>query len=511
MVKVGSETSLGDVIGEDFGPYKLVRRLGVGGMAETFEAIRHGRSGFSQRLCLKLVRPAFRDDLDSIQLFEREARLAATLHHSNIVGVIDFGEIEGTLYMALELVDGADLQQLLHAHHRLSPDQVALLGYDLAVALQHAHNPTAEKGIEGLGVGGILHRDISPSNVLISQYGEIKLTDFGVANLAAEASRQSAVKGKFPYMAPERLREEPLDGRSDLFSLGVVLFEALAGRRPYEGGHDPATIMLIIEGDHPSLCELAPGTPEGLCRIIESLIESEPERRPRSAGALVEQLNEFVPPPDLRRKLGKMVVAARDRSAQHTPVDAEELAESETPRTSDTPPPPVPGTAEPGGWTRRELGKRAAWVLLLLTGGAATFALWPRTEVERESPTRESDQSATGAVGETDTESGAQVEPDTQSASGATAVAGDGGVTDPTDAATPPVFAPPAPARLTVLVSPWGSVWINGKARGSAPLKNASLEPGRYKVSAGQGSPSETRTVRLRAGQRKTIRFDLTN
>ena len=90
MAKVGSETSLGDVVGEDFGPYKLVRRLGMGGMAETFEAIRHGRSGFSQRVCLKLVRPAFRDDADSIQLFEREARLAAKLQNSNIVGIIDF-------------------------------------------------------------------------------------------------------------------------------------------------------------------------------------------------------------------------------------------------------------------------------------------------------------------------------------------------------------------------------------------------------------------------------------
>ena len=507
MVKVGSETSFGDLVGEDFGPYRVVRRLGVGGMAETFEAIRHGRSGFSQRVCLKLVRPAFRDDVDSIQLFEREARLAATLHHSNIVGVIDFGEMEGTLYMALELVEGVDLQRLLRARNRLSPDQVALLGYDLATALQHAHNPSAGKGIEGLGVGGILHRDISPSNVLISQYGEIKLTDFGVANLAAEGSRRSAVKGKFPYMAPERLREEPLDGRSDLFSLGVVLFEALAGRRPYEGGHDPATIMLIIEGDHPSLCELAPGTPEGLCEIIESLVEPDREQRPPSAAALAERLDEFVPPPAVRRKLGKMVTAIGDPGATHPPLAAEQLA------ASDIPPPLVPGTAQPGGWTRRDLGKRAAWALLLLAGGGVTFAFWPRTKVERESSTRDSGKSASGPVGETDTASelGAQVERDTQNALDATVMVHDGGATDPSDAATPPVIAPPAPARLTVLVSPWGSVWINGKARGSAPLKNASLKPGRYEISAGRGSPSETQTVRLRAGQRKTIRFDLTN
>lgn len=108
---VPSDTSPGDVIGQDFGPYKILRRLGMGGMAETFEAIRQGPSGFTRRVCLKLVRPALREDESSIHLFEREARLAAKLHHSNIVSVIDFGEIEGTLYMALELVDGVDLQR----------------------------------------------------------------------------------------------------------------------------------------------------------------------------------------------------------------------------------------------------------------------------------------------------------------------------------------------------------------------------------------------------------------
>ncbi len=297
MAKVGSEASISDLIGKEFGPYTLVQRLGVGGMAETFEAVRHGRSGFEQRVCLKLVRSGFRDDDDSTQLFEREARLAAKLQHSNIVGVIDFGEIEGTLYMALELVDGADLQVLLDARKRLSPEHVALLGHDLAAALEHAHAPTVETDDSQPDASGVFHRDISPSNVLISRYGEIKLTDFGLASLAAGGSRQSEIRGKFPYMAPERLRADPLDGRADLFSLGVVLFEALAGRRPYDGGNDPATIMLIMEGDHPALSDLAPGTPAELCQIIESLIEPERDQRPKSAGALVEQLDAFVPPP----------------------------------------------------------------------------------------------------------------------------------------------------------------------------------------------------------------------
>ena len=133
---------------------------------------------------------------------------------------------------------------------------------------------------------GIVHRDISPSNVLVSRQGEILLTDFGVAKAISDTSRQqSAVKGKVPYMSPEQLRAESLDGRADLFALGVVLFEALAGERPYAGAHDPATIMLTLKGEHPPLPALAPDAPPGLCHVIERLIEPDKEQRPATAAA----------------------------------------------------------------------------------------------------------------------------------------------------------------------------------------------------------------------------------
>ena len=159
-----TQTSITNVIGEQFGPYKLVSRLGVGGMAETFVAIRSGPGGFSQRVCLKLVLPFFREDESFARLFEREAQLAAKLRHRNIVGVIDFGQIDGTAYMAMELVDGVDLRKLLDSSpaKRLAPEFVALLGLELAEALEHAHTPI---GGTGLGVDlsdapGIVHRDI---------------------------------------------------------------------------------------------------------------------------------------------------------------------------------------------------------------------------------------------------------------------------------------------------------------------------------------------------------------
>ena len=299
-----------DLIGTSFGPYTIVRRLGVGGMAETFEAVRCGPEGFSQRVCLKLALPFLRMDKEFVRLFEREARLAAKLRHSNIVGVLDYGEVEGTPYMTLELVDGVDLLTLLEAQRRLDFEYVALLAVELAKGLSHAHNPHSRARVEGLaaGIDGIVHRDISPSNVMLSRQGEVLLTDFGLAKAIAGASRiQSAVKGKVPYMSPEQLRNEELDPRSDLFSLGVVLYESAAGTRPFDGGSDPATIMRIVDGERTPLTELARGAPERFCRLIDQLLESDRERRPRSAPEVVDRLDEFAPSPRVQRRLGEMV------------------------------------------------------------------------------------------------------------------------------------------------------------------------------------------------------------
>jgi len=519
MSKVRSGTSLTSLVGEDFGPYRLLRRLGVGGMAETYEAIRRGPSGFAQHVCLKLVLPFFRDNEDFIQLFEREARLAAKLRHSNIVGVIDFGAIEGIPYMALELVDGADLRVLLDGQdgERLPHDLVALLGADIAAALEHAHAPRLSNPD---GSGTIVHRDVSPSNVLISGRGEIFLSDFGVAKAVSGTSRkQSAVKGKVPYMSPEQLRAEPLDGRADLFALGVVLFEALAGCRPYEGAHDPATIMLTLAGDHPSLLGLAPNTPPKLCEIVESLIRPDREARPESASVLIDLLDEFVPSPRARRLLGERVDLCRPAKEAHTPAD-----ESEQPgvttgvqRTEGVAGASAP-TAELGGERavartekrRSSTGKVIGTLLLLLALVAGGFFLWPRAP---EPMAEEPDTSSKPTEPELPPEPLATVAddatqapiaaPDAASALNATP-------TPPKGSAAAVDATAARPARLTVIVFPWGKVWINGKAKGAAPLKNEPLKPGRYKISVGQDTPFKSQNVRLRAGQRKTLDFDLT-
>ncbi len=544
-----SESSISDLIGRDFGPYRFVRRLGVGGMAETYEVIRRGPRGFTQRVCLKLVLPFFAEDEGFIELFHREARLAATLRHSNIVGVIDFGEVDGRSYMALELVDGPDLRSLLDHQQlkRLAPDYVALLGLELARALEHAHQPRPASSVDDPqgSTRGIVHRDLSPSNVLISRQGEILLTDFGVAKAMSGASRQqSAVKGKVPYMSPEQLRAERLDGRADLFALGVVLFEALAGERPYEGAHDPATIMLILEGDRPRLASLAPDAPPGLCEVIDSLLEPDREKRPDNAAALIELLDEYAPSPRTRRRLGEMAAAIQHEAAQaaadiseivgtepteeHPEPGAEDTgikragsraaelspevdgaAEQESVASAD-PPPPVEQASR---WSRRDLAKIAAGAVLSLGGaGAGALAWWrfanddgaalepvdpiaePKVLVANPegSGTPEAEKAAAAPLP-------AQAPPEQDAAAPATDTGG-----------SEPAVQAPEPARLTVIVFPWGNVWINGKPRGAAPLRGKSLPPGRYKVGVGRQSPSKSRTVRLRAGERRTLQFDLT-
>lgn len=320
-----------NLCGKEFGAYRIVRRLGIGGMAETFEAIRQGSDGFSQRVCLKLALPFLREDVSFIQLLQREARTAAKLRHSNIVGVLDYGSVDGTPYMALELVDGVDLRKLLDLERNLCFEHVSLLAIELAKGLSHAHTQPMSlgQGARGGACQGVVHRDISPSNVMLSQLGEVLLTDFGVAEAMMGASHHhSAVKGKVPYMSPEQLRNEALDGRSDLFSLGVVLYESLSGSRPYDRSNDPATIMQILSGDRAPLAELVPEAPQSFCDIVDSLLEPDRELRPATASELINALNELAPSPRSQRKLGGLVSETRVASlAQHESLPSEEEGE----------------------------------------------------------------------------------------------------------------------------------------------------------------------------------------
>src|SRR5262245_54105617 len=184
-----------------FGPFEPVQRLGAGGMAETFVAVRRGPAGFEQRVCIKRILPAYEGDRDFVEAFLREARTSAQLRHANIVQVLDFGLADDSHYLALELIDGIDLRALLRRRSEspaLDAEHVTLIAADLALARDHAHGG-------GQAREAIVHRDISPSNVLASRAGEIKLVDFGIARAIGGTHHTATgiIKGKVPYLPPE--------------------------------------------------------------------------------------------------------------------------------------------------------------------------------------------------------------------------------------------------------------------------------------------------------------------
>ena len=315
-----------------FGDYELVHRLGVGGMAETFLAIRRGPAGFQQRVCLKRILATFEQDPSFVDMFLREARLSALLHHGHIAQVLDFGEVAGTYYLTLELVEGTDLRHVIRHGQRngasMTPDLTIYLAHALAAALEFAH--TADERGEPKG---IVHRDVSPSNVLLSNAGEVKLTDFGIAKAmnAPNSIQSGALKGKIPYMAPEYATGGNFDARSDLFSLGVTLYESLTGRRPYDGASDMETLARARRGARVPLSKLAGDSPRPFVMAVDSLLSPDPGDRPEHAGAFLDALAGTAPSALARRQLGALV---RSIPAPASNRDETALAETRPAATS---------------------------------------------------------------------------------------------------------------------------------------------------------------------------------
>ncbi|HEX6242933.1 MAG TPA: serine/threonine-protein kinase, partial [Polyangiales bacterium] len=300
-----------------FGPFSPLRRLGAGGMAETFVAVRRGPGGFEQHVCIKRILPAFEHDLEFVESFLNEAKTSAALRHGNIVQVLDFGVAEGSHYLALELIEGLDLRALLNtdgdARVTLDPELCTLVAADVCAALEHAHTAAP-------GRIAVVHRDVSPSNVLISCAGEVKLTDFGIARATSGRQRTATgiIKGKVPYMPPEYIEHGTFDPRGDLFSLGVLLYEVLGGVRPFDGHSDLDTIRRIVAGQRAHIGSLARGASPQLLQCIEGLLAVRPEQRYPSAGAVLEALP-AINTPRVRRKLGELV--RQQLSQQSAPPD----------------------------------------------------------------------------------------------------------------------------------------------------------------------------------------------
>lgn len=281
------------------GPYRLVRRLGVGGMAEVFLAVAYGASGFEKHVVLKVLRPEHVGNPTYERMFVEEGRLGARLSHRNLVGVHDLGFTEGAYFVRLDYVDGADLASLLTKGPPGTP--LALFVVDeLCLALSAVHGLGDEAGRPL----GLVHRDVTPSNLLLSRQGEVKLGDFGIAKatLLKDQTRSGVRKGTYGYMSPEQARGGVLGATSDLFSLGILLHELLTGRRPFDGETPFETLENIREAKLGPLADVD----EDLRPVLHACLARRPEDRVASAEALHRLLT---PPRRARPDAGPLELA----------------------------------------------------------------------------------------------------------------------------------------------------------------------------------------------------------
>jgi serine/threonine protein kinase len=290
----------GDGLPRRFGKYTLLRKLATGGMAELFLALQKSVAGFEKLLVIKRILPAMNQDRAFIDMLLHEARIAATLTHANIVQIFDVGHVDGTYYIAMEHVHGEDLRGIVRQMRKKGVIEFPLehaIGIMVGVTagLSYAHE---RRDLDGSPLN-IVHRDISPQNVVVTFSGDVKVVDFGIAKSDTKASigmetQSGKLKGKVPYMSPEQARGEAIDARTDVFAVGVMLFELTTGRRLFKGASEFETLKLICDREYPRPSSVRPGYPPELEGIVMRALSKDRETRFQSAREVQSALEEFV-------------------------------------------------------------------------------------------------------------------------------------------------------------------------------------------------------------------------
>jgi serine/threonine-protein kinase len=501
-------------------------------MAEVLLARVEGPHEFSKQVVLKRIRPELASDPKFVQMFLQEARLAAQLNHPNIVQVFDFGEQEGTYFLAMEYLAGADARECLRHFKALGQSfPVALackIVLDVADGLHYAHQLTSPEG-EPLGV---VHRDVTPDNILLSEQGIPKLVDFGIARGANRGFETTAggIKGKFAYLAPELVNHETVDHQADVYGLGATLYELLTGHKVYEGENDLQILGLIVQGSMKPPSSWVPTLPPELNSIVMKALARSKTVRYASAGELRDALAGFVATLPGRANAQDLIALTKE-VRQRTPRKLFEAFVSRPPLPVRTPAPSVPpAPPRPPAVVTPARPAVSGWVAALLVSGllglaAATFfALRPGQQVPAEkaqapeasrttplpsatgaSPTSVPGPAATpkptpspaAPVAVAPTTSNAAVPPEAPShPSGTTRSPGRASTT-----VKEPVRH--GPGFLTVRASPWCNVTVDGEAAGSTPLARIPLASGSHRVvltNPEEGAQRELQ-VRIEAGK----------
>lgn len=302
----------GNSVLKRLGRYEVIAPLGRGGMGEVFIGRAVGEAGFEKPVVIKCLLRELSQDPNRVQDLIREANLEVRLEHEHIVQVFDLAREGDQLFLVMEYVRGYDLGRILAFHRRrrepLPLEAVAHVGRAVLDALAHAHELCGPDGKQL----GVVHRDVSPPNILIGADGRVKLADFGIAKIRAapELTRPGIVKGKLPYLAPEALEEQAVDHRFDLYSAGVVLYESLAGIRPFTAETETALVARVAAGQFVPLATVRPDLPPAVSALVERALRRDPAERFASAREMARALDEAVPSKPGERERFRSFVSA---------------------------------------------------------------------------------------------------------------------------------------------------------------------------------------------------------
>lgn len=502
------------------GKYRLDQRLGGGGMAEVFLGSTMGAEGFQKRVAIKRVLPGYSDNAAFAQMFIAEARISSQLVHPNIVSVMDFDrDAENRLFLVMELVDGKDLDALVASGPLPIPVVIFIIS-EVLRGLGYAHDLPV-----GSGMRGIVHRDVSPHNVLLSWEGAVKVSDFGIAKAraASEATASQFIKGKPAYMSPEQANGQALDGRSDLFAVGVMLWEMLVGRRLFVAEDTRATLAAVLFGVIPRPRSLRKDIPKDLEAVVMKLLERDLPARFKSAEQAIAALLECDDAPKAGRELLVQTLGERFHDARVRQSRASGGMYPATPSPYGNPTSPAtPAAAMPSlgamrnAETRvqRSNGKLIAILAAALVGSAtAAFVI---AKVVKKQPAKPDETVAVA--------SGSQAPPPdaTPDAPSPDAPEPDAAPV-PADAPPPPADAPGAkkdatkpdpshPAKygsLEVTAFPVLTVYVDNKRIGDTP-KNVKLTVGKHSVRLKNTSTGHDETLRITITENQTFTIDRT-
>ncbi|MFO0598439.1 MAG: serine/threonine-protein kinase [Myxococcaceae bacterium] len=455
---------------ERVGRYELVRHLATGGMGEVFLARQSGPAGFTRTAVVKRLLPHLARDAAFVEMFLNEARVVSLLSHPHIAQILELGEADGTWFIAMEFIHGRSLQQLEKAlaekQRVLAPALAVRILVQALRGLEHAH---------ALRIDGkpspVIHRDLSPDNILVGFNGVARLIDFGIARAADTVSttRTGTVKGKFSYMAPERFDTElsrEVDPRTDVWAMGVVAWEALAGMRPFRGKGDPQLISAILHTEAPPLHEANPAVPPELGAIVMRALAKRPEARFQSAGEFADALEAWLRASG--QVAGETEVASLLRSVFPGAADENPALSSSS---SELMPPTVisQGPAAPQ--------RRPWWIVVVLGVGLAGGGAWVAMR--------------------------------------------------PTPAAAPVVVVPPPievkaepkvepapagkPGRVSFRVKPWAEIWEGARKLGTTPNVPIERPAGEYTFTLKHPDyPPRDIKVQVLADSEVSMKVDLT-